>query len=85
MSYWSRSMLVPLAIINHFKPTRPPQDTGQRWTNCIPKAFTSATWRCAPDPERFTLAEFFPLAGPAAQIRRMVRASTAFIRSANAR
>src|SRR5437667_10495237 len=23
MSSWSRSMLVPLAIINHFKPTRP--------------------------------------------------------------
>jgi squalene-hopene/tetraprenyl-beta-curcumene cyclase len=22
MSSWSRSMLVPLAIINHFKPTR---------------------------------------------------------------
>ena len=24
MSSWSRSMLVPLAIINHFKPTRAP-------------------------------------------------------------
>src|SRR6516162_70678 len=26
MSNWSRSMLVPLGIINHFKPTRPPKN-----------------------------------------------------------
>ena len=28
MSSWSRSMLVPLAIINHFKPTPGPQYAG---------------------------------------------------------
>jgi squalene-hopene/tetraprenyl-beta-curcumene cyclase len=49
MSNWSRAMLVPLAIINHFKPTRPltPAVTS---TNCIPRAITSATWP-APDPQ----------------------------------
>ena len=43
MSSWSRSMLVPLSIINHFKPTRQLRPQRARWTNFIPTVFMSAT------------------------------------------
>ena len=45
MSSWSRSMLVPLAIINHFKPTRTLKNN-VRIDELFPKVFTSATWPC---------------------------------------
>ena len=48
MSNWSRAMLVPLAIINHFKPTRPPANVASISTNFSRKAFTNATWRSRP-------------------------------------
>ena len=47
MSNWSRGMLVPLAIINHFKPTARSKSMSTS-TSCIPKACTSATSRSRP-------------------------------------
>jgi squalene-hopene/tetraprenyl-beta-curcumene cyclase len=49
MSSWTRSMLVPLAIINHFKPTRP-LDRGSPSTSSIPKAFHERDLACRPTP-----------------------------------
>jgi squalene-hopene/tetraprenyl-beta-curcumene cyclase len=58
MSSWSRAMLVPLAIINHFKPTRP-------LVPCItleelyPEGYHERDLRLARDPEMFTWRNFF--------------------------
>ena len=58
MSNWSRAMLVPLAIINHFKPTRPlnPKVT---LNELYPEGFHRRDLALAPDPERCTWRNFF--------------------------
>src|SRR5262245_26289033 len=58
MSSWSRSMLVPLAIINHFKPTRalhPPVTLDELY----PEGYHERDLALPPDPNRFTLRNFF--------------------------
>jgi squalene-hopene/tetraprenyl-beta-curcumene cyclase len=58
MSSWSRSMLVPLAIINHFKPTRalhPPVTLDELY----PEGYHARDLRLRRDPQRFTLRNFF--------------------------
>jgi squalene-hopene/tetraprenyl-beta-curcumene cyclase len=57
MSSWSRSMLVPLAIINHFKPTRPlvPAVT---LSELYPEGYHERDLALPPDPDRFTLRNF---------------------------
>jgi squalene-hopene/tetraprenyl-beta-curcumene cyclase len=58
MSSWSRSMLVPLAIINHFKPTR---DLKKRFNlnELYPQGIHERDLALAPDPERLTWRNFF--------------------------
>ena len=56
MSSWSRSMLVPLAIINHFKPTRPLKiDIDELY----PEGIHQRDLALPPDPERVTWRNFF--------------------------
>jgi len=56
MSNWSRAMLVPLAIINHFKPTRPVQvDLDELY----PEGVHERDLALAPDPDRLSLRNFF--------------------------
>ncbi len=58
MSSWSRSMLVPLAIINHFKPTR--QIDGKvDLDELYPQGIHPRDLALAPDPERITWRNFF--------------------------
>src|SRR5690242_15472406 len=56
MSSWSRSMLVPLAIINHFKPTRAPRIN---LNELYPEGIHQRDLALAPDPERVTWRNFF--------------------------
>ncbi len=58
MSSWSRSMLVPLAIINHFKPTR---EIKKRinLNELYPEGMHERDLALAPDPERLTWRNFF--------------------------
>jgi len=56
MSNWSRAMLVPLAIINHFRPTRP---CGVRLDELYPEGFHERDLQLARDPEWFTWRNFF--------------------------
>ena len=49
MSNWSRSMLVPLAIINHFKPTHPVRVT---LDELYPAGIHERDLALAPDPEK---------------------------------
>ena len=56
MSSWSRSMLVPLAIINHFKPTRQPKIN---LDELYPEGIHQRDLALAPDPERITWRNFF--------------------------
>jgi squalene-hopene/tetraprenyl-beta-curcumene cyclase len=56
MSNWSRSMLVPLAIINHFKPTRPVNVT---LDELYPEGINERDLALAPDPEKISLRNFF--------------------------
>jgi squalene-hopene/tetraprenyl-beta-curcumene cyclase len=58
MSSWSRSMLVPLAIINHFKPTR---DVGPEANldELYPEGMHERDLALSPDPERLTWRNFF--------------------------
>jgi squalene-hopene/tetraprenyl-beta-curcumene cyclase len=58
MSSWSRSMIVPLAIINHFKPTRPlaPAVT---LDELYPEGFHERDLRLPRDPQWFTWRNFF--------------------------
>jgi len=56
MSSWSRSMLVPLAIINHFKPTRRPKIN---LNELYPQGIHERDLALAPDPERVTWRNFF--------------------------
>ncbi len=58
MSSWSRSMLVPLAIINHFKPTRPLQND-INLDELYPEGVHERDLALAPDPERLTWRNFF--------------------------
>jgi squalene-hopene/tetraprenyl-beta-curcumene cyclase len=56
MSNWTRSMLVPLAIINHFKPTRPIK---VHLNELYPEGYHERDLALSPDPERFTWRNFF--------------------------
>ena len=56
MSSWSRSMLVPLAIINHFKPTRPVHVT---LDELYPEGIHERDLALPPDPQFFTFRNFF--------------------------
>jgi squalene-hopene/tetraprenyl-beta-curcumene cyclase len=58
MSSWSRSMLVPLAIINHYKPTRPLKNN-VNLNELYPEGIHERDLALAPDPERFTWRNFF--------------------------
>jgi len=58
MSSWSRSMLVPLAIINHFKPTRQLQHP-IKVDELYPEGLHERDLALAPDPERITWRNFF--------------------------
>ncbi len=58
MSNWSRSMLVPLAIINHFKPTRPPRNN-VNLDELYPQGFHERDLALAPDPDRLSWRNFF--------------------------
>jgi squalene-hopene/tetraprenyl-beta-curcumene cyclase len=56
MSNWSRAMLVPLAIINHFKPTHQVEvDLDELY----PEGFHERDLALPPDPESFSLRNFF--------------------------
>ena len=57
MSSWSRSMLVPLAIINHFKPTRP--IPGVKLDELYPEGCHERDLALRPDPQMFTWRNFF--------------------------
>ena len=56
MSNWSRAMLVPLAIINHFKPTRPVKEN---LDELFPEGYHERDLALAPDPENISLRNFF--------------------------
>jgi squalene-hopene/tetraprenyl-beta-curcumene cyclase len=58
MSNWSRAMLVPLAIINHFKPTRPPRNH-VNLDELYPLGFHERDLALAPDPDRLSWRNFF--------------------------
>ncbi len=53
MSSWSRSMLVPLAIINHYKPTRPLKNN-IHINELYPHGIHKRDLALARDPERLT-------------------------------
>ena len=56
MSNWSRAMLVPLAIINHYKPTRPAKvDLDELY----PEGLHERDLALAPDPEAVSWRNFF--------------------------
>jgi squalene-hopene/tetraprenyl-beta-curcumene cyclase len=57
MSNWSRSMLVPLAIINHFQPTRALRSK-VRLDELYPAGFHERDLALPRDPRRFTLRNF---------------------------
>jgi squalene-hopene/tetraprenyl-beta-curcumene cyclase len=58
MSSWSRSMLVPLSIINHFKPTRQ-LPNALSIDELYPLGFHERDLMLPRDPERFTWRNFF--------------------------
>src|SRR5664280_241151 len=58
MSNWSRAMLVPLAIINHFKPTRPPANN-VNLDELYPEGFHERDLGLPPDPDRLSWRNFF--------------------------
>lgn len=58
MSNWSRAMLVPLAIINHFRPTRVPRK-GIDLDELYPAGIHERDLALPPDPERVTWRNFF--------------------------
>ncbi|NLH73764.1 MAG: squalene--hopene cyclase [Verrucomicrobia bacterium] len=57
MSNWSRAMLVPLAIINHFKPTRPIPNIDL--DELYPEGYHERDLRLPRDPQLFTVRNFF--------------------------
>jgi squalene-hopene/tetraprenyl-beta-curcumene cyclase len=56
MSNWSRAMLVPLAIINHFKPTRP---VNVDLDELYPEGYHERDLALAPDPDNLSWRNFF--------------------------
>jgi squalene-hopene/tetraprenyl-beta-curcumene cyclase len=58
MSNWSRSMLVPLAIINHFRPTRPLRHN-TNLHELYPEGFHERDLALPRDPRWFTWRNFF--------------------------
>src|ERR1041385_8540872 len=58
MSNWSRAMLVPLAIINHFKPTRPLKNN-VHLDELYPQGFHERDLALPPDPDRISMRNFF--------------------------
>jgi squalene-hopene/tetraprenyl-beta-curcumene cyclase len=56
MSNWSRSMLVPLAIINHYKPTR---KVHVNIDELYPEGYHERHLAPVPDPDTFTFRNFF--------------------------
>ena len=58
MSSWSRSMLVPLAIINHYKPTRP-LNPPVSLDELYPEGFHERDLALPRDPEFLTWRNFF--------------------------
>jgi len=58
MSNWSRAMLVPLAIINHFKPTRPLPNHVDL-DELYPAGIHERDLALPPDPDRISLRNFF--------------------------
>jgi squalene-hopene/tetraprenyl-beta-curcumene cyclase len=58
MSSWTRAMLVPLAIINHFKPTRPLHPT-VALDELYPEGMHERDLALPPDPQGFTWRNFF--------------------------
>ncbi len=56
MSNWSRAMIVPLAIINHFKPTRP---CAVDLEELYPEGFHERDLQLPRDPQWFTWRNFF--------------------------
>lgn len=58
MSSWSRSMLVPLAIINHFKPTRPLQSP-VTLEELYPQGYHERDLAMPRDPRQITWRNFF--------------------------
>ncbi len=58
MSSWSRSMLVPLAIINHFKPTRPLRSNVDL-DELYPEGMHARDLALPPDPQFFTWRNLF--------------------------
>jgi squalene-hopene/tetraprenyl-beta-curcumene cyclase len=56
MSNWSRAMIVPLAIINHFKPTRPVKVT---LDELYPEGYHERDLALPPDPDKISLRNFF--------------------------
>lgn len=58
MSNWSRAMLVPLSIINHFKPTRPLR-ADVTLDELYPEGFHERDLALPPDPNRLSWRNFF--------------------------
>lgn len=58
MSNWSRAMLVPLSIINHYKPTRPLKNN-VNLDELYPEGFHERDLALPPDPEKLTWRNFF--------------------------
>jgi squalene-hopene/tetraprenyl-beta-curcumene cyclase len=58
MSNWSRAMLVPLAIINHFKPTRPLKND-IHIDELYPQGVHERDLALPPDPDRLSWRNFF--------------------------
>ncbi len=58
MSNWSRAMLVPLAIINHYKPTRTPKNP-VTLDELYPHGFHERDLALPPDPDRISFRNFF--------------------------
>jgi squalene-hopene/tetraprenyl-beta-curcumene cyclase len=58
MSNWSRAMLVPLAIINHYKPTRTPKNP-VTLDELYPHGFHERDLALPPDPDKISFRNFF--------------------------
>jgi squalene-hopene/tetraprenyl-beta-curcumene cyclase len=56
MSNWSRGMIVPLAIISHFKPTRPAK---VNLDELFPEGIHERDLALAPDPDMISFRNFF--------------------------
>ena len=69
MSSWSRAMLIPLAIINHFKPTRELPATNS-CTSFIRSAPSTRISRCRAIERFFDLAQLFPARRPRLEVAR---------------